>query len=142
MFGRDQRLRRHSDVQRTRARGKAWADGPLVLRVLANRTDPPQNRYTVIAGKKVGKAVRRNRAKRVVREALRLRDPDLRQGFDIVAIVRGQSDELPDLATAQATLDRILRRADLIAPKPDARSPESPAEATGERGSPDPSLSA
>lgn len=128
MFGRDRRLRRHSDVQRTRARGKAWADGPLVLRVLANRSDPPQNRYTVIAGKKVGNAVLRNRSKRVVREALRLRDPELKQGFDIAAIIRGRSDEIPDLATAQAVLDRILRRANLIDPRAVPESPPTPNE--------------
>jgi len=124
MFKREQRLRRHTDVQRTRSRGKAWAEGPLVLRVLPNQTDPPQNRYTVIAGRKVGKSVYRNRAKRVVREALRLRDPELRQGYDIVAIVRGRAEELPDLATAQAVLDRIVHRAGLIA----AKSPGLPLE--------------
>ena len=68
---RNLRLRREAEVRRARARGKAWADGPLVARVLVNDLDPRQNRYTVIAGKKVGKAHERNRAKRLVREAIR-----------------------------------------------------------------------
>lgn len=116
MFARELRLRREGDVQRARARGKAWADGPVVFRISANPALPDQNRYTVVAGKKVGKAVQRNRARRVVREALRLRHPELRTGHDIVVIVRGTYDQLPDLATAQPIVDRIVRRAGLLAP--------------------------
>ena len=113
MFARALRLRREYDVQRARTRGKAFADGPLVFRVARNTLEPAQNRYTVVAGKKVGKAVQRNRAKRVVREALRLRLAGLRPGHDIVVIVRGTHDQLPDLATAQPIVDRLIRRAGL-----------------------------
>ena len=75
------RLRRETEVREVRARGKAFAEGPLVVRILPNQTDPPQNRYAVIAGKRVGKAVQRNRAKRLVREAL-IRHVDVRQTWD------------------------------------------------------------
>ena len=120
MFARELRLRREGDVQRARSRGRAWSDGPVVFRIAANPSLPDQNRYTVVAGKKVGKAVQRNRAKRVVREALRLRHPELRTGHDIVVIIRGTYDQLPDLATAQSIVDRIIRRAGLLAPpRPD-----------------------
>ncbi len=128
MFARELRLRNEGDVQRARSRGRAWADGPIVFRISPNPTLPDQNRYTVVAGKKVGKAVQRNRAKRVVREALRLRHPGLRTGHDIVVIVRGTYDQLPDLATAQPIVDRIIRRAGLlVSPDPaSGPSPESP----------------
>lgn len=116
MFARELRLRNEGDVQRARSRGRAWADGPIVFRVARNPNLPDQNRYTVVAGKKVGKAVQRNRARRVVREALRLRHPGLRTGHDIVVIIRGTYDQLPDLATAQPIVDRILRRAGLLTP--------------------------
>lgn len=110
------RLRREAEVRRARSRGRATAEGPLVARVLANGSRPPANRYAVIAGKKVGKAVQRNRLKRLVREALRHLHPSLRPGHDVVVIVRGTVDEMPDYATARATLDRIVRRANLIQP--------------------------
>ena len=124
MFARELRLRNEGDVQRARSRGRAWADGPIVFRVSRNPSLPDQNRYTVVAGKKVGKAVQRNRAKRVVREALRLRHPGLRTGHDIVVIVRGTYDQLPDLASAQPIVDRIIRRAGLLVP---TDSPSGPA---------------
>jgi len=110
------RLRREAEVRRARGRGRAWADGPLVARVLPNGIVPPRNRYTVIAGKKVGKSHERNRAKRLVRESLRLAHPRLRPGFDLVVIVRGTLDELPTFAAADAALTRIVARAGLLLP--------------------------
>ena len=108
------RLRREWEVRQTRARGRAFADGPLVARVLPNTAEPLKNRYTIVAGKKVGGAVQRNRLKRVTREALRHLDSSLRPGHDIVIIVRGTIDELPDYATARASLDRIFGRARML----------------------------
>ena len=109
------RLRREADVRLARTRGRAVAEGPLVLRYRPNGSDPAANRYTVVAGKKQGNAVRRNRMKRVCREALRHLDPALRPGFDVVVIVRGGLDELPDYATARPLLERLLAKAGLLA---------------------------
>lgn len=127
------RLRREAEVRRARGRGRAWADGPLVARVLPNRIVPPRNRYTVIAGKKVGKSHERNRAKRLVRESLRLTHPKLRAGFDIVVIVRGTLAELPNFAAADAAVTRIVTRAGLLSPvepaPPTGTTPHPPAPA-------------
>lgn len=125
MVERALRLRREAEVRQARSRGKPFADGPLVARVLPNKLDPPQNRYTVIAGKKAGKAVQRNRCKRLVREALRRLHPRLRPGHDVVIVVRGTVEELTGLAVAEASLGRIVRRADLLLPPPDAPGPIS-----------------
>ncbi|MGB3328266.1 MAG: ribonuclease P protein component [Thermomicrobiales bacterium] len=116
MIARHARLREEADVRRVRSRGKASAHGALVARVLPNHTDPPQNRYAVIVGKKSGKAVQRNKLKRLTREALRGYHPYLRQGFDIAFICRGTLEEMPDLPTAQESLRRIFTKADLIDP--------------------------
>ncbi len=45
-------------------------------------------RIGLIAGKRVGKAVERNRAKRVFREAFRLHRESLPAGYDLVIVVR------------------------------------------------------
>ena len=108
------RLRGEAEVRAARAQGKAYADGPLVARVLPNPREPGQNRFAVVAGKRVGKAVERNRAKRLVREALRRLNPQLKQGHDIVVIVRGTSEELPGYEVAAACLERIVKRARLL----------------------------
>src|SRR5215204_4859894 len=94
MVNRDLRLRADWEVREARARGKAFADGPLVAKIRPNETLPRTNRYAVVAGKKVGKAHERNRCKRLVREAIRNLHPSLKQGHDIVVILRGGPDEL------------------------------------------------
>jgi ribonuclease P protein component len=107
---RNSRLRESYDVKHTRSRGAAGASGPLVGRVLPNALDPPRNRYTVIAGKRIGKSHERNRCKRVTREALRLMDPTLKQGYDVVVIVRGGIEELTGRDVAERALTEIFRK--------------------------------
>ena len=128
MVARAYRLREEGDVRRVRSRGKAFAHGPLVARVLPNDLEPVQNRYTVIAGKKCGNAVERNRLKRLTREALRGYHPHLRPGHDIALVVRGNRVELPTLEVAQETLLRIFQRANLFVA--DAEIPEPGANVT------------
>ena len=108
------RLRRDFEVRAVRSRGRAIAEGPLVLRVLPNASVPPANRYTVVAGRKTGGSVQRNRLKRVTREALRALHPELQPGHDLVVIVRGTVEELPGSVEARALLTRMLRRAGLV----------------------------
>ena len=52
------------------------------------------NRVGFTATKKIGKACRRNRARRVIREAYRILEPQLRQGYDIVFVARGATGEV------------------------------------------------
>ena len=98
-------------MRTARSRGRAVADGPLVLRYLPNVSDPPRNRYGVVAGRKSGGSVQRNRLKRVTREALRELHPSLRPGYDLVIIIRGTVEELPGSAEARQLLTGMLRRA-------------------------------
>ncbi|MBR0141091.1 MAG: ribonuclease P protein component [Ruminococcus sp.] len=48
----------------------------------------PFNRFGITAGKKIGNAVCRNRAKRLIRLAYRLCEKDLPIGIDIVIVAR------------------------------------------------------
>jgi ribonuclease P protein component len=111
---RDLRLRRERDVRVARARGRSVTHGPYVLRYLRTPASPDANRYTVVAGKKVGGAVQRNRLKRVTREALRALHPRLASGFDCVIILRGTVEELPSTAVALDLLTVIFQRAGLL----------------------------
>jgi ribonuclease P protein component len=128
------RLRDSADIKRVRGRGLAVAEGPLLAKVLPNRLEPAQNRYQVVAGKKQGNAVKRNRVKRLVREALRHLDPSLIPGVDLLILVRGKAEEIPDYAAARALLDRIVAKAGLAgAPAGASRAVEQSTSREGER---------
>ena len=122
-IARDLRLREPHDIRRVRSKGRSFPEGPVVVRVLPNRLEPVQNRYTVVAGKKQGGSVQRNRVKRLLREALRHVHPTLVPGVDVLVIVRGTAAEIPDYATARAIVDRVVARAGLLAPPPGGDPP-------------------
>ena len=54
-----------------------------------------KNRVGIVTGKKVGNAVKRNRARRIIREAFRLIDPVIREKtnkrFDFVFVARAKT---------------------------------------------------
>ena len=80
------RLKKSSDFQRVRRFGKAIAHPFVVLLYLPN--DLEQIRVGVAAGKRIGNAVQRNRAKRVLRAAIQPHLPRLMAGNDLVLIAR------------------------------------------------------
>jgi ribonuclease P protein component len=106
------RLSRSEDFKRVRRIGKSYAHPLVVLVTQANETST-HIRVGVVAGKTTGNAVHRNRAKRLLREALRPYLTFLGSGWDLVLIAR------PALVTAtledtRAALLNLLRRAKII----------------------------
>lgn len=80
------RLTNSSDFKRVRHTGQSFAHPLVLLIVSKNQLD--HARFGIAAGKSVGNAVQRNRAKRRLREALRILLPQITPGWDIVAIAR------------------------------------------------------
>jgi ribonuclease P protein component len=105
------RLTRSIDFQRVRSNGKSYAHPLLVLIVAASEADRP--RIGVAAGRSVGGAVQRNRAKRLLREASRPLIPQLAAGKDIILIARAPAARAA-LAQVQEALQILLERAHLI----------------------------
>jgi ribonuclease P protein component len=107
------RLTRSEDFKRVRRTGKSYAHPLLVL--VAQPSESTHVRVGVAAGKTTGTAVHRNRAKRLLREAMRPHLSALASGWDLILIARP--------ALASATLDQtcsalmnLLRRAGLLPP--------------------------
>ena len=113
------RLARNEDYQRVRRQGRSWSTLLLVLQV--QRNELPYSRFGLVVGKRVGKAVMRNRVKRLLRESVRLRFDAIKPGWDIVLIARGPAAEASFWVVGGA-LDSLLKRADLMAaiPAPDS----------------------
>lgn len=90
MLPRHERLRRRKDFLACYQEGKVYAQAHLVLYV---RPQASGRRFGFVVGKKVGKAVVRNRVKRRLRAACRECLPNLSDGFDAVFVARKNAAE-------------------------------------------------
>jgi ribonuclease P protein component len=110
-FPKAMRLLRRSEFLAVQETGKKF-HGRHFLAVVAFRTSPAEDplpgRVGITTSKKVGKAVARNRVKRLVREYLR-RHAWVPPGTDVVIIARRSAGELRDCDEIAADLDRIGR---------------------------------
>jgi len=81
-------------------------------------------RFGAVTTKRLGKAVQRNRARRLIREAMRQVCPHLRTGWDVVIIARPRLLEA-SAPQVQAILEDLLRRAELFASPPEGNRPST-----------------
>lgn len=111
MIERSFRLTRSTDFQRVRRIGKSFAHPLIVLIALPNQLE--KSRFGVVAGKVIGKAVQRNRAKRLLRAAVRAHCNVLSPGWDVVLIAR-RSMLQANFEQTQKALEVLLYKAKLV----------------------------
>jgi len=107
------RLARSEDFKRVRRSGKSYAH-PLVVLIVQTH-DQPRLKVGVTAGRTVGTAVYRNRAKRLLREAMRPLIPNIASGLDLILIARPGLVSSTLEETRQALLT-LLQRAQILIP--------------------------
>ena len=90
-------------------KGSSWVSSLLVMKALPNGLT--LSRYGFSISQRVGKAVIRNRVKRLLREILRL--TPLLPGWDIIFIARPQAAGAGD-AELRKAVDELLSRAQLL----------------------------
>ena len=85
-FTKAERLTRKKEFERVFNEGTVFKNNEVVLYVIPN--DFQYSRLGLVVSKKVGNSPRRNRAKRLLREAYRLNKHLLKTHVDIIAIPR------------------------------------------------------
>lgn len=83
-------LKLNRDFRRLYSKGKSYAGGYIVIYALKNRRDDKRLGLTV--GKTFGKAVKRNRIKRLMRESYRSLEDKLPNGYDFICVARTRAE--------------------------------------------------
>jgi ribonuclease P protein component len=109
-MGDKHKLRKNSEFAAVYERGKTWATELIVLKTLSNGLE--WNRYGFVAGKRLGKAVVRNRVKRHLREVVRA--IPVKSGWDLVLIARSPA-ATANYYELKASVAGLLRRARILA---------------------------
>ena len=108
-------LKKNHEFRRLYRKGASAVAGSMVLYCRKNRLG--HNRLGITVSVKLGNAVKRNRARRRLREVYRLASPRLSQGWDTIVVARGRTltaswKELND------TFRRLARKLGLEGDKP------------------------
>jgi ribonuclease P protein component len=105
------RLTRSTDFKRVRRSGRSFTHPFVVL--LVHGSELQKVRVGVTAGRSVGGAVHRNKAKRLLRESIRPLVPYLQPGWDLILIARPAllSASLPEI---RQVVEGLLERARIV----------------------------
>ncbi|HON87950.1 MAG TPA: ribonuclease P protein component [Spirochaetales bacterium] len=110
-FSKDERLTRSKDIQRVYREGKRYQTQGMVMQVCSNSLE--KTRVVFSASKKVGTAVRRNRARRICSEVWRtLYKPWITKWVDIVFIIQPCQEETFEERKKQMQI--LLKKAGLV----------------------------
>ncbi len=82
-------VKENKDFSRIYRKGKSFVSPVLVTYVIKNRSG--NVRYGITTGKKIGNAVKRTRARRVIRASYYQLYPLLSPGYDIIFVARGKT---------------------------------------------------
>lgn len=105
------RLKKTADFERVRRLGKSFPHPLIVLIVRENEAE--NLRVGVAAGRRLGNAVQRNRAKRLIRSSIQAQLNCIKPGHDLLLIARKPMIEASFLEV-QSAIQYLLQRANLI----------------------------
>lgn len=100
-----QTLKENKDFRRLYYRGKSSASPVLVTYAMKNRKG--KNCYGITTSKKIGGAVDRNRARRVIREAFRNIEPSINGSWDFVFVARSKTTRVKMQEVENAMLNHF-----------------------------------
>ncbi len=109
-WGGRKRIRARREFNEIYAHGNNFTNSFVVLKFLAN--EKGYSRAAFSAGKRLGKAVERNRARRLMREALR--SLEVKPGWDLLFLSRAPAMNA-DFYQIRSTIKSVLDRAGILA---------------------------
>jgi ribonuclease P protein component len=107
MLPKENRLARREDFSRVYEQGQYFRQGDVAIKFI--RTKNSLLRIGFSVGKNYSKlAIRRNRARRILREAIRKRLPDMQSGSDIVVMLQAAPKNSPKNKAGLSEIEKDL----------------------------------
>jgi len=114
-FGREEHLKKGSEIREVFKKGKRIGCRGAKLFVLENGLS--RNRICFTFSRGFAGAVKRNRARRLGREAYRMLKHRLGQGYDLVLLVYPETEDAAGLADRSGQLRYLFAKAGLTRPQ-------------------------
>ncbi len=102
------KLRKSNEFKETYSKGKSVGSRYIVL--FYRKNSRAETRIGFTASKKVGNSVKRNRARRLMKESFRHMQPSIEEGYDVVAIARVTINEA-DYKGVKDSFEKAVKRA-------------------------------
>ena len=104
-------VKENREFSRIYKKGKSFVSPVLVTYVIKTRSD--KVRYGITTGKKIGNAVKRSRARRVIRASYYQLYSKLNSGYDIIFVARGKTPFVKSQVVLRA-MQKQLEQAGVI----------------------------
>lgn len=104
-------LKKNYEFMNLYKKGKFFVGKYIVLYV--KRNNIKTNRLGITVNKKVGKAVKRNRLKRLIKECYRHYEVSVKEGFDLVFVARN-SEIMPGYLEIKREMKFLLKKMDVF----------------------------
>ncbi len=104
-------ISKNRDFKRGYKKGENHISSLVVLYVIKNRYN--HLRIGVTASKKIGNAVRRNRARRLIKESVRLLNLNENLGYDLIFVARSKTT-YSSMQNVKNEIEKHLKKAGII----------------------------
>lgn len=104
-------IKSNNDYRRIYRLGRSYVDKNIVIYVFNNKKG--NLRYGITTSKKIGKAVLRNRCKRIIRAAYFSLYDEIKPGYDFIFVARGRTPQLKS-TDIYKSMKNLLNKAGLL----------------------------
>ena len=109
-------IKENRDFTRIYKRGKSYVSPTLVSYIMKYRSN--NLRYGITTGKKIGNAVKRTRARRVIRASYYQLFSEIKPGYDIIFVARGKTPFVKS-QVVYAAMKKHMKSAGILTEKQD-----------------------